>query len=183
VKVDKTEYATFMAKKRNLWGEHLRDIVYGGLDGTVTTFAVMAGATGAHLPTSTIIILGFANLFADGFSMAMGSYMGERSEQQFYAREKIRHANGNPVLSGLFTFVSFVVIGFIPIIPVIWLPQLGFQEILLLVAMVLFLLGSLRSRLTAVSWLRGGLEVMSAGVVASLIAYAVGQFLATLIPH
>lgn len=167
-----------MLSNKDHWGKHLRDIVYGGLDGTVTTFAVMAGATGANLPTSTIIILGLANLFADGFSMGMGCYMGEKSEQQFNEQKKIRHAKNSPALSGLITFFSFVVVGFVPIIPVIFLPSFGFKEILILVALVLFVLGSMRSRITTVSWWRGGLEVMLAGVTASLIAYVIGRFLA-----
>lgn len=167
-----------MAKKHSFWGSYLREIVYGGLDGTVTTFAVMAGATGAQLSARVIIILGLANLLADGFSMGMGSYMGEKSEQQYYAQTKIKHNHKDPLLSGLTTFVAFVIIGSLPILPVIIWPEVSFQEALILVSVVLFLLGSLRSKVTTVNWLRGGLEVMLAGVVASLIAYGVGEFLA-----
>ena len=83
------------------WGKHLRDIVYGGLDGTVTTFAVMAGATGADLPSRIIIILGLANLFADGFSMGMGAYMGEKSEQQYNDKQQITSNTSDPVMTGL----------------------------------------------------------------------------------
>ena len=157
------------------WGKHLRDIVYGGLDGTVTTFAVMAGATGADLPSRIIIILGLANLFADGFSMGMGAYMGEKSEQQYNDKQQITSNTSDPVMTGLFTFFSFILIGFLPILPVIFLPHLGFWEILALVATVLFILGSLRSKITDVSWWRSGLEVMMAGVVASLIAFVIGE--------
>lgn len=60
----------------------LRDFVYGGLDGAVTTFAVVAGAQGAELSSVIVIILGFANLFADGFSMAVGKYTSDRAELQ-----------------------------------------------------------------------------------------------------
>jgi hypothetical protein len=61
---------------------YLKDIVYGGIDGTVTTFAVVAGVIGAGLSTRAILILGVANLVADGFSMAMSNYMGTRTENQ-----------------------------------------------------------------------------------------------------
>lgn len=57
----------------------IRDAVLGGIDGCVTTFAVVAGAVGASLQESVIIILGFANLLADGFSMAAGNYLGAKS--------------------------------------------------------------------------------------------------------
>lgn len=73
-----------------LEGDHaesyLRDLVYGAVDGTVTTFAVVAGVGGAGLETAVIIILGFANLIADGFSMAVSDYLGVRSEQEQRAR-------------------------------------------------------------------------------------------------
>ena len=58
-------------------------IVYGAIDGIVTTFAVVAGATGAALPYSVILILRFANLLADGFSMAAGNYLGTRPEIEY----------------------------------------------------------------------------------------------------
>lgn len=60
----------------------LPDFVYGGIDGAVTTFAVVAGVAGAQLSTGIILILGFANLFADGFSMAVSKYSSDRAEQQ-----------------------------------------------------------------------------------------------------
>jgi len=59
---------------------YVRDLVYGGIDGAVTTFAVVSGVHGAGLETKTIIILGLANLVADGFSMAAGNYLGTQSE-------------------------------------------------------------------------------------------------------
>ncbi len=63
---------------------YLRDWVYGGIDGTVTTFAIMAGVVGANLSPTVVIILGVANLLADGFSMAAGNYTGTRAERDEY---------------------------------------------------------------------------------------------------
>ena len=59
---------------------HLGDFVYGAIDGTVTTFAVVAGAAGADLGAAVVIILGVSNLIADGFSMAVSNYLGSRAE-------------------------------------------------------------------------------------------------------
>lgn len=64
------------------------DFVYGGIDGAVTTFAVVAGVEGASLSLSVILILGFANLFADGFSMSVGKYLSDKSEKERYDRIK-----------------------------------------------------------------------------------------------
>jgi VIT1/CCC1 family predicted Fe2+/Mn2+ transporter len=59
---------------------YLRDWVYGGIDGAVTTFAIVAGVVGAALSTKVILILGLANLLADGFSMAASNYSGTKTE-------------------------------------------------------------------------------------------------------
>ena len=68
--------------------DYLGEFVYGGIDGSVTTFAVVAGSAGAELDVSVVIILGFANLIADGFSMSVGSYLSNKSELQNYEKHK-----------------------------------------------------------------------------------------------
>ena len=59
---------------------HLRDMIYGGIDGAVTTFAIVAGVQGAGLSSTIIIALGIANVLADGFSMAAGNYSGTKAD-------------------------------------------------------------------------------------------------------
>lgn len=58
---------------------YVRDFVYGGIDGAITTFAIVAGVVGAALSSKVILILGLANLFADGFSMAASNYSGTKT--------------------------------------------------------------------------------------------------------
>lgn len=72
--------------KRVRLTKYLPEFVYGGIDGLVTTFAVVAGATGANLDLSVVLILWFANLFADGFSMSVGAFMASKSEHDNYAK-------------------------------------------------------------------------------------------------
>lgn len=67
---------------------YLGEFVYGGIDGSVTTFAVVAGSVGAGLDSSVILILGFANLLADGFSMSVGAYLSAKSESHNYDKHK-----------------------------------------------------------------------------------------------
>jgi len=64
----------------------LKDFVYGAIDGTVTTFAIISGVAGAGLSQGVIIALGLANVLADGFSMAASNYLGTRSELQNHRR-------------------------------------------------------------------------------------------------
>ena len=68
--------------------EYLSEFVYGGIDGAVTTFAVVAGGFGADLDAGVIIILGFANLFADGFSMSVGAYLSAKSNKENYKKHE-----------------------------------------------------------------------------------------------
>src|SRR5687767_9036109 len=63
---------------------YLPEIVYGSIDGIVTTFAVVAGSAGADLSITVVLILGMANLIADGLSMSIGSYLSKKSEQDNY---------------------------------------------------------------------------------------------------
>lgn len=71
---------------------YLKDLVYGAIDGTVTTFALVAGVAGAGLEHSIVLILGFANLFGDGFSMAASNFLGSKTEkEQLEAARKEEH--------------------------------------------------------------------------------------------
>lgn len=67
---------------------YLGEFVYGGIDGSVTTFAVVAGSVGAGLDSVIIIILGFANLLADGFAMSVGAYLSTKSERDNFQKHK-----------------------------------------------------------------------------------------------
>lgn len=69
-------------------GTYIRDAVFGANDGIVTTFAVVAGVAGANLPVQTVLILGFANLLADGLAMGLGNYLGTKSEVEYINRER-----------------------------------------------------------------------------------------------
>jgi VIT1/CCC1 family predicted Fe2+/Mn2+ transporter len=82
--------------KLSAFSTYLKEIVYGGVDGIVTTFAVVAGFTGAQsgdstiaaLSVTTVLLFGFANLFADGVSMGLGNILSVRADQDVYKREK-----------------------------------------------------------------------------------------------
>ena len=66
----------------------IEDFVYGATDGAITTFAVVAGVVGASLSPSVILILGFANLFADGFSMSIGNYLSGQTRREYIQNQR-----------------------------------------------------------------------------------------------
>ena len=67
-----------------------QDIVYGGLDGIITTFSIVAGANGGGLSVLTIIILGFSNVFADAMSTGVSSWMSSRAKAEYKKLERER---------------------------------------------------------------------------------------------
>ena len=72
--------------------KYVGEVVYGGLDGIVTTFAIVSGVAGAALGAGVVLILGLANLLADGLSMATGAYLSSKSEREYYDEERRREA-------------------------------------------------------------------------------------------
>jgi VIT1/CCC1 family predicted Fe2+/Mn2+ transporter len=218
---------------------YLRDFVYGAIDGAVTTFAVVAGAAGAGLESRIVVIMGLANLLADGFSMAVSNFLGTRAESQrkevarraeqrhveLYPegeREEVRQLfaakgfegddleravevitsdrerwvdmmmseelgfsseDGSATRSALATFVAFLVIGAIPLLP--FLVNLVFDDAVdepFLVATVLTgvafaLVGLLKARVVRQSLWRGTVETMALGGAAAGLAYLVGVLL------
>jgi VIT1/CCC1 family predicted Fe2+/Mn2+ transporter len=77
---------------RSTQHSYLGDFVLGAIDGTVTTFAIVAGVAGAGLPRGVALVLGVANLVADGFSMAVGNYLSTKAERQVVDRVRMIEA-------------------------------------------------------------------------------------------
>ena len=150
------------------------NIVYGANDGIITTFAVIAGAAGAGFSSTVIIVLGIANLIADGFSMGASRYLSLRSEQDIEGAEKgIR----DPHADGLTTFGAFVIVGSLPLIP-FFLPQTAsyaFEVSATATAITFFLVGSARSLVIKTHPIIAGFEMLVVGGMASLIAFSLGS--------
>jgi vacuolar iron transporter family protein len=84
--------ATSQPSTTSWLGTYLGSMVYGGLNGIITTFAVVSGVAGAQLGADVILILGIGNLLADGFSMGTGDYLSTKTEREYYDEEARRQA-------------------------------------------------------------------------------------------
>lgn len=159
---------------RTLAGRYLPDLVYGANDGVITTFAVVCGVVGAALSNQVILILGFANLVADGFSMGASNYLSRRS----YEEASLRDDRGPAARHGTATLLSFLAVGAVPLIAYLSpLPDgARFPTALGLTFITLFTFGAARSIITKVGWLRSGMEMLIVGAVAALVAYLIGAF-------
>ena len=71
-------------------GGFLKPIIFGGLDGTLTAFAIVAGAAGGKLSTGVVLILGFSNILADALSMGVGEFLSSKAENEWILSERRR---------------------------------------------------------------------------------------------
>lgn len=217
---------------------YLSDFIYGAIDGTVTTFAVVSGVAGAGLSSSIVIVLGLANLVGDGFSMAASNFLGTRADRQLAEkarleearqieqypegeREEVRQIYGqkgfegddleravevicsnkerwldtmlseelgmhlsprSPVRAASATFVAFLLIGFIPLIPftmeLVASPvDTPFFWSCVFTGIAFFSVGAAKSRFVQQHWFLAGSETLLLGGSAALLAYLVGSLL------
>lgn len=224
------------------WQTYLGEFVYGGIDGSVTTFAVVAGAAGASLSSAVVLILGFANLLADGLSMSIGAYLAAKSEhdnflkhqkqeyweveqtpaeeraevREIYAAKgfegelleqvvdvitadkdrwvdtmmkeelKMMPEDRSAKMIGFVTFVSFLIIGFIPLL--FYVIDYAFDLSInlfwatsILTGLTFLFIGFCKSYVTETSPLKGMLETLLLGGAAAIVAYFVGDFLEKMI--
>lgn len=166
---------------RSRFSYYLGDIIYGANDGLITTFAVVSSVAGAGLSATAIIIVGMASLFADGFSMGASRYLSLKSEQTLSAGASDTYRT--PLADGFMTFVAFVSIGAIPLIPFMHAGPTAeiFFYSAALTAGALFVVGAARSFVTTRGALVSGIEMLVIGGVAATIAYGVGAFVKTLV--
>ena len=162
----------------------LPEFVYGSIDGTVTTFAVVTGAIGAGFGSAVILILGFANLFADGFSMAVSNYLSNKSNQELYSRTRF---DKTPLKSATATFISFLVVGFIPLlffVLALFFPSLLDRAFLysgILTGVAFLFIGAAKGVVVNKHKIKASLETLIIGAIASGIAFAIGYLLKSII--
>jgi vacuolar iron transporter family protein len=169
--------------KRFQEGVYIGDFVYGANDGIVTTFAVVAGATGALLSSGVVIILGLASLVADAFSMGASNFLAIRSEKDL-ERKKQREAGKEiqadsavtPIGHAMVTFFAFMIAGMLPLFPYFfaWPASQQFLVSSMLAAVTFFIVGGVRTLITGGGFIKGGLEMFAVGGIAAVVAYGIG---------
>ena len=172
-----------------IWGKifhihrYLKSFVYGGLDGIITTFAIVAGVAGAALSSNIVLILGFANLIADGFSMSIGDYLSSKAQLEY--ENKKRFNKKIPLKNAFMTFLAFLVFGFVPLLAYVlsyfFTIDNPFLVSIVLTGIALFFLGVFKFQITGKSWFKSGIETLLIGGVAAGFAYFVGYFVAGLV--
>ncbi len=173
--------------KASIKRKYLPEFVYGGIDGSITTFAVIAGSMGASLSSAIILILGFANLVADGFSMAVSNYLSSRSQLDIHRNhsdyKKYKAEFKHPLKTGLATFISFIIVGFIPLLSFVlalFMPQLkayNFEMSILFTGIALIVVGAIKGEIVKKHPVSSAIETLAIGGIAAALAFVVGFFL------
>jgi len=166
-------------------GRYLAEVIYGANDGIVTTFAVVSGVAGAALNPSIVLILGAANLFADGFSMGMSNYLSRQSELHY--QQTVDGETGDrverladwksPRRTAVVTFLAFVLAGWAPLLPYVLAIEPAFPLSVAVTGLTFFVVGASRSLVTARGWLVNGAEMFLVGMAAAAVAFVVGDLL------
>ncbi len=160
--------------KRTKASNHIEQFVYGATDGTVTTFAVVAGSAGAGFSSSVAIILGIANLLADGFSMGVSSYLAIMTEPQMMRTKALNKS--------LTTFFSFVTVGSVPLLSYLFFNDHLFLWSCIFTSIAFLFIGSLRGRVIKNSSVsKSIIGTLLLGSIAAVVAYALGTFLESVI--
>jgi VIT1/CCC1 family predicted Fe2+/Mn2+ transporter len=225
-------------------GEKLKPIIFGGLDGILTSFAIVAGAAGGNLPASTVLVLGFSNIFADALSMGVGEFLSSKAHSEWVLSERDREMwemenypegeiremveiyvekgmgrsdaeDAIQIMSkykeffvdimmaqelelqvpnddfkmesfkeGIVMFISFAVFGSLPILGYVIFPAIFgtltedqlFFAACTVTAVVLFIMGCVKSIFSTAHWFLCGLETFLLGGACATMAFVIGQF-------
>jgi len=225
-------------------GGLLQPVIFGGLDGILTSFAIVAGAAGGGLSISAVLVLGFSNIFADALSMGVGEFLSSKANNEWILSERKReewemqnfregeiqemidiYVNKGLTLEdativietmakyesffvdimmqqelelqvpednhveqsmkeGFVMFCSFAFFGAMPLLGYVIFPLLFddlkpsdlFRAACVVTALVLFLLGSIKSNFSRSNWFLSGMETLILGGVCATVAFTVGSF-------
>lgn len=167
---------------RQIARHYIRELIYGANDGVITTFAVVAGVAGGGLSIRVVLIIGAANLLADGLSMAVGNYLSIRSHESVLEAQQLPEEEASPFRHAAATFLAFVVAGIVPLVPymVATYPADRFTLSIALTLLALFAIGASRAWIAKVRWSTAGLEMLGLGAAVAAIAYGCGAVVAAL---
>jgi vacuolar iron transporter family protein len=143
---------------------YLPEITYGGVNGLISTFSIISSIEGANLSKTIIIILGFANVLSDAFSMGVSSYLSNETSV-----EKLK-----PLKKSIATFLSYFLLGLIPIIPFIFHEKYGFLICYIVTLFMIFYIGTMKGKTKSDKITEGGYTLLLGGV-ASILSYFTGK--------
>ncbi|MDD4970716.1 MAG: VIT1/CCC1 transporter family protein [Paludibacter sp.] len=153
--------------------KYLGEITLGGIDGLVTTFAVIAGSEGAGFSHKIIIILALANVFADGFSMAVGVYFSAKCDKWNNDKSCFDIA--------LSVFSSFVLFGVAPVLVYIFNAKYDLLISSIITGSLFLIIGALKGVVHHHNFIKQALQTLFFGAIAALVSLTLGYLLSNVI--
>ncbi|KAJ1637565.1 VIT family-domain-containing protein [Pavlovales sp. CCMP2436] len=182
----KVEPSPLMAACRKLTRDHMRGVIFGGLDGILTTFAIIAASIGAKQKAQTTLVLGISTLLADALGMAGGEYLSSKAEREMLSPREVEALirEPSPLAKGAAMFTAFILFGAIPLLGfiashvlVLYHPELQHAFVSCVVtALALFTLGAVKSQFGKGSWWRSGGEIVLVGGFVASAAFGSAIF-------
>lgn len=158
---------------------YFRNFIFGVEDSLVSTVGLLSGIAVANVPKSTILLTGVVLIFVEAISMTAGSFLSQHSVDEYVSRsEKISRST---IISSLIMFFSYSISGFIILLPYIVFPvDLALKISIFVSILSLFVLGTISAKISKVSILREGMEMITVGGVAIIVGIIAGNWLSGL---
>lgn len=172
----------------------VREIVFGLNDGIVSTFALLAGITGAVISWEALIIAALVEIVTGALSMSLGTFISTKSQIEFYQGnldgkkhikkeiKALKDGFENPEIAAVQIGIAFLIGGLVPLWPYfIWVEQYALWVSLVCTLAFLFIVGVLKSKFTHKLWWHSGLEMVIIALLAGFISYYLGVFVGHLV--
>ena len=161
---------------RERFALYVRNFVFGVEDSLVSTVGLLSGVAAVGLPRETILLMGAILIFVEAFSMAVGSFLSERSAEEYIEQKNV--SSRRPFIGGIIMFFSYFVAGFIPLFPyLITPPNNALWVSIILSLLTLFALGALGAKIFHTKIIRGGVRMFAIGGVAVIVGVVVGTLI------
>lgn len=170
--------------KKAGFASQLHDLILGGQDGLVNVLGIVLGVAAATASTRIILISGLAATFAESISMGAVAYTSAKAAREYYLSvgKKAPKEYDNPLHSGVVVGLSSIGGSIIPLLPFFFLPVTSsIWTALVICALSLFIVGSIKAKITIGTWWKSGLELSAIGMAAALAGYAIGTVLGVII--
>lgn len=152
----------------------VRNFSFGVEDSLVSTVGMLSGVAFAGVPRNTILVTGFVLILVEAFSMGSGSFLAERSKEEYVDKRDLPFKY--PFFGSLVMFFSYLLAGFIPLFPyIVFSVSLAFKISILFSLLALFLLGFIGAQRFKSNPLRAGLRMLLIGGLAVILGIIVGR--------
>jgi predicted membrane protein (TIGR00267 family) len=166
-------------------GPFLRDIIFGAHDALLTNIGIVTGFVAALQDSRLIIMAALIDVFISAFAMAFGTYLSRTSETEYLEGQldtekhtAIQDVMANPIIAAVVMWVTYVVTGFIPLIPFFFPiePAVSMRYGVALAMIIFFVVGALKGMVTKTNPWKSGLQFLSFGAFAGVVGYLIGTY-------